>query len=119
MSERRKGSSGEHPAVAQFRRKADSFDETTIPMLEGLKARVERVGSNPPHSDEGPKPSGLVIVLTLHAAGEQQRRLPGDVARLSAQLVEELRVIGHEISFATIAIGGESVVIDHGKAETP
>ncbi len=114
-----KKGSGEHPAIQQLRKKADSFDETTMPMLERLRETVEKGTSAPPTtSARGSGSLGAVVVLTVHGGGELVKRLPADAARLASQLVEELRVIGHTVTFATIAHGGETVVIDQGKGSS-
>ncbi len=115
MTTPKKGS-GEHPAVAQFRAKVASFDETTMPMLERLAERVG-VGSNPP---EGTQPGSrrpeqaAVVVLTIHTDGQHRARFAADASRLAASLVDELRAAGHVVTFASIAHGGETIVIDQG-----
>lgn len=112
MSDRRKGPSGEHPHIAAFRAKAESFDETTMPLLRGLQERA--TSSAPPEPG-----TGSVLVVTLHGAGPHQERLAADVRRLVAQLVGELRFFGHTITFASVTYGGEDVVIDQGEGGTP
>lgn len=115
----RKGS-GEHEAVKAFRAKAVSFAEHTIPMLKALEERVEKgIASAPPEANTAATsapPSGSVapssvIVITIHACGPHGGKLPADVARLAAGLVEDLRALGHTTTFASIAHGGEDVVI--------
>lgn len=110
-----KKGSGEHPALQQLRKKADSFDETTMPALEQLRDRVEKGTSSPPETPGSSRHSaghGSVIILTVHAGGELRSRLPVDAARLASQLVEELRVIGHVVTFASLQHAGETVVIE-------
>lgn len=68
MAERtiRRTKSGDHPAIKQFRRKADSIAEHTIPMVEALtntvQADIEQVRSSvPPPRTSGPDVAEVVV----------------------------------------------------------
>ena len=47
-----KGGSGTHPAVIAHRRKMDSINETTMPALEALNARLDRAIEKAQDDDE-------------------------------------------------------------------
>ena len=111
MTQKKSGSSGEHPAVAAFRAKAESFDETTLAKIAGLKDRVEQGMTSAPPASAAPV-SSTVVVLTIHGTGANRHRLAADIARLAAHLVDELRQAEHTVTFASIAHGGENIVLD-------
>jgi hypothetical protein len=51
---RKSGSSGEHPAVVEFRRKLESIAEHTIPAVEELIEKIEKADEStrpPPKKD--------------------------------------------------------------------
>lgn len=112
-----KKGSGEHPAVTAFRAKAESFDETTLAKLNALKERVEKGMTSSPPASGGPPMSSTVVVLTIHGTGEHRHRLAGDIARLAAHLLDELRLAHHTVTFASIATGGENIVLDQPPTE--
>lgn len=51
----RKGSSGEHPVMQAVRKKLDSIREGTLPELEALNRRIDKINkvrSDPPEGEE-------------------------------------------------------------------
>lgn len=54
----KKGSSGDHPIMQAVRKKLDSIREGTLPELEALNARIDKIKtkSDPPQAEEEPAP---------------------------------------------------------------
>jgi hypothetical protein len=100
--------SGEHPAIEQFRKKVESINETTMPLLVALNERIERGQTNPPT----PEPSAVwqISIKGIDTASDKTSVV--EASRLAAALVAGLRAAGHTITQASFTYAGDDVLSD-------
>ena len=101
--------SGEHPAVVGFRKRLESIDERTMPLLQNVSDRMDAAvsSSTPPPAE----PIATNWRITVSGFGSHHNGDAGDANRLLAAFVKTLTNAGHQIASATFTNGDVEHVV--------
>lgn len=98
-------SSEDDPRVQAYRKRLESFDERTMPMLEAANERLNQAMSDAPNPHTSPLAGEWSV--TIRGRGPHHNAAETDANRIAGLLVVALLGAGQELAVALFSNGAE------------
>ena len=103
--------SGEHPFKSEIRKRLESFDENTMPVMARAVERLTQAASGAAYQAVKAPPLSGGWVITIRGSGPHHNHDEKDANRLASLFVAELRACGHAVASASFDNGSKEDVM--------